>query len=693
MVILWRQQNLSLDAKNNVRINYTMNKMIKINFISILLMSAFLNGCDEQQKLIDVYVDPDPTGLGFYERCAPDEPSDLAIHHNIDHLIITEFSPMTAINRSVWLEIFNPTASPIELSNIQLRSYAIVSDREPTSNDIILTPTLFNLPENILEPYGHLIIESVISRQVTSNHSTTTGDTISTQLVLGEPINTDHYIRLSNGAKTFFWRHDAGLIELVDKSTGNTIDFIHFGSDTQTPLSTSQWSGHAIPVYQHANRSKTTSTARIVPYQDSDNLADWSLSTFVTRSGANLTFPMVAGKMDLTLTDENVDLDKDGIPDSKEVDCAYFNDLPYYGWGARPNQTDIFVQVDYMEDSPTTKVTNLMQPSVAALQKWENIYIQYSLHDVNHASGPLYPIRFHIDTGLLHALPDEQNVINNVQYHLHAKNTSKHGGTVVPYQESIYLSHYSEHPTIATYASINMDPRRYGIFHYLLAAYKYAASDNAVGLADNSGQNSGVFMSIRDRISSLDNNRGAIDTLFASTAAHEVGHNLSLHHGGFEEINYKPNYYSIMNYGYSDDMVKRGAQFTQAEINTIKAYHRLACSGDEYFRFANIILANAYYNFSDGSGHDIDLSNINESNQYLNRQLGTLAIDYNNNGTIETNMSCNLAGKPRSSTFKDSNDWVMMRDTAYPRRLVSHLNIDTNGLPVAEPDNVVVCEK
>ena len=36
----------------------------------------------------------------------------------------------------------------------------------------------------------------------------------------------------------------------------------------------------------------------------------------------------------------------------------------------------------------------------------------------------------------------------------------------------------------------------------------------------------------------------------AATIMHEFGHNLGLRHGGDEDQNYKPNYYSIMNYMY-----------------------------------------------------------------------------------------------------------------------------------------------
>ena len=31
---------------------------------------------------------------------------------------------------------------------------------------------------------------------------------------------------------------------------------------------------------------------------------------------------------------------------------------------------------------------------------------------------------------------------------------------------------------------------------------------------------------------------------------HELGHNLGLHHGGDDGVNFKPNYLSIMNYSF-----------------------------------------------------------------------------------------------------------------------------------------------
>src|SRR6185295_10405450 len=38
--------------------------------------------------------------------------------------------------------------------------------------------------------------------------------------------------------------------------------------------------------------------------------------------------------------------------------------------------------------------------------------------------------------------------------------------------------------------------------------------------------------------------------LQARTFMHELGHSLGLQHGGLDEVNYKPNHFSVMNYMY-----------------------------------------------------------------------------------------------------------------------------------------------
>jgi hypothetical protein len=50
---------------------------------------------------------------------------------------------------------------------------------------------------------------------------------------------------------------------------------------------------------------------------------------------------------------------------------------------------------------------------------------------------------------------------------------------------------------------------------------------------------------------------GGTDSEKVGTFARELGHNLGLRHGGSEDINYKSNHLSIMNYFFQTDGVIR----------------------------------------------------------------------------------------------------------------------------------------
>ncbi len=45
------------------------------------------------------------------------------------------------------------------------------------------------------------------------------------------------------------------------------------------------------------------------------------------------------------------DADRDGIPDEYEAAGQSYLDMPLYDWGARPNQTDLFIEIDYMDST------------------------------------------------------------------------------------------------------------------------------------------------------------------------------------------------------------------------------------------------------------------------------------------------------------------------------------------------------
>ena len=139
---------------------------------------------------------------------------------------------------------------------------------------------------------------------------------------------------------------------------------------------------------------------------------------------------------------------------------------------------------------------------------------------------------------------------------------------------------------------------------------------------------------------------------------HELGHNLGLEHGGNEEKNYKPNYYSVMNYLYAEGLPQIGNQ----------DYDRYFFEYD-YPGFMNIdrsgLLNNIYGNpanfridFSDGSGGNLDENHFDESTGLLNRP-GSSPVDLNRNGSSDDVLSTNLNSSYDSfkNVLTDYDDW------------------------------------
>ena len=124
---------------------------------------------------------------------------------------------------------------------------------------------------------------------------------------------------------------------------------------------------------------------------------------------------------------------------------------------------------------------------------------------------------------------------------------------------------------------------------------------------------------------------------------HELGHNLGLHHGGNEPLNYKPNYISVMNYMFQLDSYGTGRSL----------------------------------DFSGGNHNPLVESNLNENNgigeavktvwRLTNGSVaisdGNLAIDWNVDGNIAANVQMNLNNFPQEpnsnddETLRDYNDW------------------------------------
>ena len=86
----------------------------------------------------------------------------------------------------------------------------------------------------------------------------------------------------------------------------------------------------------------------------------------------------------------------------------------------------------------------------------------------------------------------------------------------------------------------NFAANREGYFHYAIQAYDFGDGGISSG-AGGLGYTPGFDFLVT---------QGCPKDGDVTTYMHELGHNLNLLHGGFEDCNYKPNYNSIMNYRY-----------------------------------------------------------------------------------------------------------------------------------------------
>jgi hypothetical protein len=239
-----------------------------------------------------------------------------------------------------------------------------------------------------------------------------------------------------------------------------------------------------------------------------------------------------------------LDTDGDGIRDEWEINGVDIDgngsiDLNLRAMGANPLRKDIFIEVDWMV-KPLTCVwqvcwTNggVLQPQRAVLDGLIATFATAPVSNPDGSSG----ITLHVDGG-------PATVMNPF--------TGEPWGPwsragVVPYDPFLGASDgisydWSEFQAIK---QAFMEPARRAVFHYVVYA-------DRLGGVNASGISRGIPAA--DFILAAGDpawNGGLTVTQESSLFLHELGHNLALHHGGGDDINYKPNYSSVLNYLWS----------------------------------------------------------------------------------------------------------------------------------------------
>ncbi len=241
------------------------------------------------------------------------------------------------------------------------------------------------------------------------------------------------------------------------------------------------------------------------------------------------------------------DTDGDGLPDSWETDGVDYDgdgipELDLAALGADPERADIFLEIDWMVEPQTC--LNLLcwggqsvVPSAQALQDVVDAFATAPHPNPDGSNG----ITLHIDAG-----PDSTTADGGTW-------DSQGGGNSVAWDPNLGVYEVAGGASVYNWSEFdaikadNFDSVRWDVFHYVIYGERQGASGSS-GLSR--GLPGSDLMVMQGNLTGPTNAFSRVQE--RGTLMHELGHNLSLKHGGPNdtEFQWDATYQSIMNYAY-----------------------------------------------------------------------------------------------------------------------------------------------
>jgi len=421
------------------------------------------------------------------------------------NLLINEIGNAHYTGDSCAVELYNPTSASVNLANYHLKTGSRTNDETTTATFPDAGVRTFTLPTLTIASHGYAVIRARVTADQESGGMT---------------------VYLDDGALTnphYPWISDStGFVELQN-SAGSTVDFVRYGSSVDSPSSSSFAFTGTAPAFTGASATVGASLARNFSWTTTQSAADWSGYAWNSLGGGN------------DVTTDNAS-DGDGVPDSAKTVNATLAGLPLYAWGARSGQKDIFIHISYMVNSSLAATDPGLIPRKEALDKVVAAFLTQGYH-------------LHFDVGTLFSLTPGDTANYNLDGTDHR----------VPYVVGAHLGKLSGYANAIQYKSAYMSAAKRPVFYYMLFAYNQtspATVGGSGGIAYLWGSTSiitlgtwGLTTAATSSYTAAQNTAMLVNWQ-AATVMHEFGHNLGLRHGGDENTNYKPNYFSIMNYLY-----------------------------------------------------------------------------------------------------------------------------------------------
>lgn len=283
----------------------------------------------------------------------------------------------------------------------------------------------------------------------------------------------------------------------------------------------------------------------------------WSMEAYDQNFGDALgrraiAFEIPAGSC---ATGGGVDSDGDGLLDEWETNGItidpdgdgplppQFIDLP--AMGADKDKPDIFIHIDWMQDANHSHAL-----ASAAIKKVVDAFANSPYVSPAGSVG----INLHVDQGPNSVLDFNTGatwgaLLSRAGALTHIDDLGTTSGA---------MYNWSAFQTIKDKPGGFTETGRTPIFHYVISAHNAPYTRTGLfELKPNSGISRGIGAS--DLIVSLGSFTSGVGTANeAGTLMHELGHNLGLLHGGSDDVNFKPNYLSVMNYSFQLTGVFKG---------------------------------------------------------------------------------------------------------------------------------------
>lgn len=523
------------------------------------------------------------------------------IRPNLSDLRISEVASCFYYDVTCWFEIYNPISSAINLNSYQVKASSV----NVTNGSLAPPITTYTFPSFEVAAGAYAIVSGNVANLTQRG----------TQLV-----------GIRSGNQVPFWT-ESGFVELI--KDGATVDFVRFGSSIQIPTTSSQWLGSSVAALPYSALTYGKSIVRRYPdiaTIDTNTASDWSSVDWTTPAGRN-DVPVGA-----------VDADGDGIPDSAEVSGGTFAGLDLYSMGTRTSQKDIFIEVDYMDST---------DPGI--IPRRESLQL---VTDSFNAQS----IKVHFDAGTTFG-----STFSTTNFNLGQGSSEVVYEPCVSMDQTTCTSNTSSRRSIYDWKAEYMDLRRRSVFHYLLMGNSQNANGSAgsSGLAETPGNDFLVTMGNWGFVTTLGIPLNQLINMQASTIMHELGHNLGLRHGGNEVTNYKPNYWSIMNYLYQLNGLDQAPNASSAYQRWRRergdgSPSRCSLSNSPCGSQSQFIMS-----YSDGSGSALNEVGLSEAANIGRGSTGGSYADWNLNGSLTAgSLSRDLNGDSSLTRLTDYNDWA-----------------------------------